>query len=468
MNCQNIYDICRGNCTTSYVLTPTLNDPICHAGISFLSLYALPCLAFMGVYPITKIQNYIVRQLNNTIEDHFKTNTTGYSLNDKVSSTAMRFWWSDIKDNKTILSKLSVEQTLAIAPLYSPCEFKLMAQEHFTHDAAIVASKLSLLLERDLDKLTNAINDETLIKWFIAYPMLLETLIQLLPDNHLDDKDLAQGFGKLFDEILDEPLDEAEINTIIYHIKNGGYLSKTSFNTNACFNILCNDETISIDKELLQNVSAYFQGHERINSKHNDIDLSHIDARWVNILIDEALGNAQEIKDNNIIDYLNAANYFTINTLQSKLDNYMAEYQLLPYIIRYHAKQENNTINIDINNLFYQYQFCNRYGLVINKQNTIKEILKLFDNMEDLSHNLLDDLRKITAKDIAEVLPEITFTNFLNRLKNPMFLSAIWDNAHDLYFIRDMIVNFCQDHTKVLEMAFVVIPKELHEALTPK
>lgn len=41
MNCQNIYDICHGNCSASYVLTPTLNDPICQTGISFLSLYAL-------------------------------------------------------------------------------------------------------------------------------------------------------------------------------------------------------------------------------------------------------------------------------------------------------------------------------------------------------------------------------------------------------------------------------------------
>jgi hypothetical protein len=86
-----------------------------------------------------------------------------------------------------------------------------------------------------------------------------------------------------------------------------------------------------------------------VETNSQEVDLTQINPVWVQILINEAMGDVVSINNQKIIDILEAAIYFGIDSIFKRWDNYIFEQQLLPKVLVQWKKTNPAAINVDIN-----------------------------------------------------------------------------------------------------------------------
>lgn len=479
-NCNNLSNSAYQACLDQYPLTPTPHDPICQLGIAFLSTYGLTFLSFICSWPITKIQRYIAGKLNDGIKQTFKDQAIrGYTLDDKISLPAMRFLSPHFLDaDETLLKKLSVDQAMVFAEVLSPANLQNFAQTNFSENVSVITHKLSLLLQMGKDDLVLAITNEQLREWFREYPSLLEALIRLLPKDWLFDDDLMQSLDVVLGDLLRQELTKENLAQIIDDLNKGNALSSITALSVVVEREGDEEDRVFIkyegggsfiDKDRLAAVSEFFASREKLPVKTNsqEVDLTQIKPVWVKILIDEAMGDVVSINNQKIIDILEAAIYFGIDSLFKRWDNYIFEKQLLLEVLKKWKKTSPEAINVDIDAPIEQYKFCCKYSLINNKNFIVKKILESFNDMVNINYNLVGDLKMIKLTDIEEVIIDINFDRFLSQLKKPEFLRLIWQETQDIEFIKKMIKKFCQleGNQNIVNSAWVIVPEGLGQPI---
>lgn len=469
---------CLGNytqdyCQNVYPRTLTIDDPVCHVGISLLSIIGLPLLGTICSGPITKLQNHIAQKINNYRQQNFVHHVIkGSCLFDKVSIQGIHFLAPYIKDSDDMLKELSVEQALALADIMPLEEFHELAKDAFAKYVSIYANKFYLLLSMEKADFKTVIVGKKLLKLFKKEPAFFETIVRLLPEANMLDSDVISSLKEVLQKLLDQPEDDEDLAKILFAISKGERIAEYKKLINVAVDVdnlvtlKFGHQEINIDKTLLINTSTYFDSFFKRWSS-NIVDLTSENERWVRVVVDEALGKVVDMSDKNLVDVLSAACFFGVKSIFERCDTYICEQDLLPKVIKLAQKFTDEVETIDINSPIGHYQFCCDYCLLTNRKAMAKKIIFELNNMNKININLINDIRKLTKQDLDEVYSNIDLTSFIKRLEKPEYLRAVWDNAKDISIIFDILNQFCRqkDNHHICESAWVEIPDHLEDAM---
>lgn len=440
-SCKKAYDLardipsysqCQGHCYNQDI--QTLDNPYCHVGLTLSFVPALFFIAATCAVPITKAQHAFVKSYNQSIQRalrwHFlKARTFEHELTkEDVRYIAVMM----LENNAAFMVKLTPYQALGIAEANWPAFVKL-ADEGFSRPTQALAQKLIELYNApDKPELFSSPKTKTLLS---KNPLLLETLMRILPLEELHD----EGIKKSLIKILEDILPNTTISQDIY-------------------------ESIAIATPIAHFTSS--SAHEPPSHETATRDRKGQNADWANLLTMYQNDEDIVIDKHNITTVLGAASHFKITALLQKCDLFIVENRLSHALLLMPYSRTNSTPK-HLENLTHMLSIAKQFGLKKTYHSLAADIVQELNNLTIKNPGVLEKLGLLEDQDIEDVAHFVQRDLFTKKLTDHQFLHWIWPQAKDIGLLRDLILEFCHNpkNAPIMNEAWDLVPVDLQEAL---
>lgn len=433
------YSQCQGHCYNQDI--QTLDNPYCKVGLSLSFVPAIFFVTATCAVPITRVQHALAHRYNQSIQKNLRWQLL------KARTFEEELTKEDIKDiaammlekNAEFILKLAPHQALGIAEVNWPA-FVQLAAEGFSKPTQSAAQNL-IELYNSPDK-SEIFSSQKTKRLLSKNPLMLETLIRILPEEKRLDKDIKASLIKILALIIP--------NT----------------NTSTLQEIF---ESMAINVPI-----TYFMD----NSKHalapanrpiQDTiarDIAQQNPDWVHILTKTLNDEDIEIDKHNITAMLGAAWHFKIITLLNECDSFIVENSipktllLIPHPTAFSTAQHKNP-------LIHMLRVAKDFGLKKTYRSLASDIVHELNSLAIINPEPLDKLRLLEDQEIEDAAHIFRKDLFAQKLSDHQFLHWIWPQAKDIGLLRDLILDFCHDqkNAPIMNDAWDLVPEDLQEAL---
>jgi hypothetical protein len=336
------------------------------------------------------------------------------------------------------LQNLSLRQTVALTKADPALCYQLYSQKQISPENYKSAIRLVHLLSMNNIELVQALQAKEIIEYIEEDEKLLPNLVDLLPQDKLEDKSIEITINLLLNKTAVDANDD----------------DKISVSENAqCEDIIIHSSSneYCVKKSKLMAVSDYFKAaFSEIWSK-KEYDLSKTDHIWVDIVVNYANGQVLILSFDNIETILFAAEYFHIKCLIYECDIWLARLKEWPFVGKSFGERWN---------------LCKRFSLNENKKILFEELVNRLNKLSINDKEFFADLEILNDVDRESVRLSFDNNEFMQSLRNPEFLSWIWPHVNPIPFLKEVVVKFCaQDVNKdTILRAWFTMPSDLKEA----
>jgi hypothetical protein len=479
LDCQNQcpgpkYDKCYYSCESQNDIQ-SLEHPVCKTGLVLVFVPVAQMVIAACASPISRALNIYVddhnQQLDSDIRQQF---TMARTASEPISQADVRrIAHHLIRANSNLLGKLSPIQALAIAEV-NRREFEQLANDGFSEQAAIMAHKLILFHQENSNDLADMLEREEVKSTLQDEPYLWQALVRTLPDVTLNSTKVRAGLRaalihmqtskiKQKRQYWDDAITKIAQGTSVYD-----YILEEISVSHSGDDIAIKTQykTFVAKKQRLTSISAYFKKTYRASWPEEEIDLSHLNSIWLDVLIKVHDQEPISIDIGNIWDVLSCARHFGIAKLSAQADQLILTQGLLDTLVKkFILEQDDKTLKPK--SFKARINFCQTYQQSANQHLLISELLIKLNDITMDNQYLLDDLRLLQDQDIEKANHSFKPHDFSEKLINPSFLAWAWLNAKDITFLREIIVSFCalEKNNSIVAKAWVGLPKDLKQAI---
>ncbi len=474
--CYPVYQDCLVSCTNNNTATP--HDPACIGGATMIPVpFILSALALCSPLIKRARDSYVDRHthaLNYEIGRRF----VDTSDDDPVADSHMTYIGPLlIAANSSLMKTLSASQALMLAPI-NLARFQNLANDTFSEEAKVPAQKLLRMLEMDAPTLIATLGDKEAKTLFKDEPVLFQVLLQTLSSNILNNDDVQHRLKKILSALLGEQAesDSRDWDDALRQISQGSsineYCPRRVIVESDNIELMVGEQHFTITKESLVRVSNKFKLMLSDFEDQTEFNLpKDVKPEWVMIVQRVANSEPIAIDERNILDVLDAANYFMMKPILEQCDNFLSAEGISESLIAKWRAQYGKDI-AEKTAFRLKWRFCDQYNLLQNKKLIASKLIRKLMSVtgEKPYNDLFENLKVLNLSHVRDGKESEMFDSFKAKLTNHKFLAWAWAAGGEVDIVRHAVIDFCADpkNKTIVESAWVFPPKDLAKCLADK